>query len=32
MEYNLHALFYKALSNSDQEIQQQLKSFREYRS
>ena len=27
MEYNLHALFYKALSNSDQEIQQQLKAL-----
>lgn len=27
MEYNLHALFYKALSNSDREIQQQLKTI-----
>ncbi|MCU4437748.1 immunity 52 family protein [Acinetobacter bereziniae] len=27
MEYNLHTLFYKALSNSDQEIQQQLKAL-----
>lgn len=27
MEYNLHALFYKALSNSDAEIQQQLKTL-----